>query len=151
MPRKSSEQPSAEPRMVAVDNIVGLAEIAERTGSTPHAVWNWTKRYDGDHPFPKPIAIASGRPVYDWAEVEEWNNNWVRSKGGWHTHKSQREGTKKTAPRRQFMEGDDDGTRPSRAKKATAKRVAKRPAAKPAEKVASVTPIRRARRSRAAK
>lgn len=147
MPRKS-EHPSTTPRMVAVDNIVGLAEIAERTGSTPHAVWNWTKRYDGDHPFPKPIATASGRPVYDWAEVEEWNNNWTRSKGGWHTHKTQRTTAKKTTPRRQFMEGDDDGTRSNRAKKTTAKRTAKRAASKPAQKVATVTPIRRARRAR---
>jgi predicted DNA-binding transcriptional regulator AlpA len=150
MPRKS-EHPSTTPRMVAVDNIVGLAEIAERTGSTPHAVWNWTKRYDGDHPFPKPIAVASGRPVYDWVEVEEWNNNWVRSKGGWHTHKTQRDGTKKSAPRRQFMEGDDDDSRPARAKKTTAKRTTKRAASKPAEHLAPVTPIRRARRSRARK
>ena len=147
MPRKSEQTTSksrADDRLVKASNIVGLAEIAERTKSTPHAVWNWTKRYEGDHPFPTPIATASGRPVYDWAEVEDWNKNWVRSKGGWHTHQSQREQPKKTTSRRQYMEGDDDGTRPSRAKKA--------PARKPASKStggATVTPIRRARRSRA--
>lgn len=144
---KASEQP----RTIAVDNIVGLAEIAERTGATAHAVWNWTKRYEDNHPFPKPITTVSGRPVYDWDEVKTWNETWERSKGGYHTHKTRKETT--TASRKQFMEGDDDGTKPakSRAKKSTAKPAAKRPAAKkPAAEAggATVTPIRRARRAR---
>lgn len=102
---------TSEQTHIAINDIVGLAEIAERTGSTARAVWNWTRRYN----FPKPLLRVSNTPVWDWKDVEEWHNGWTPSKGGWHTHKAHREETSGTArrrPRRQFMEGDDDSTRP---------------------------------------
>ena len=71
-------------RTVKVDNIVGLTEIAERTGSSKQTVWSWTSR-EG---FPEPIARVSGRPVWNWPEVSKWNSSWVRSKGGYPTHKA---------------------------------------------------------------
>jgi predicted DNA-binding transcriptional regulator AlpA len=147
---KTSEQKKVDAaRVVDVGNIVGLAEIAERTGSTPHAVWNWTKRYE----FPKPIATVSGRPVYDWSEVDEWNSNWERSKGGYHTHKTRTETTaKKAAPRRKAAKettGDDKASGAKKATRPAAKRAAKPAAAAPAEESTpnNVTPLRRSRRA----
>lgn len=74
-------------RSIAVEDIVGLSEIATRTGSTTQTVWNWTRKED----FPKPVTRVSTRPVWDWSEVDEWNRSWVRSKGGHPTHREQRE------------------------------------------------------------
>lgn len=71
-------------RCVAVDDIVGLAEIAKRTSNSTQTVWNWTHK-DG---FPEAITKVSGRPVWDWKEVDSWNRSWVRSKGGFPTHRS---------------------------------------------------------------
>lgn len=104
---------ASEQTHIAINDIVGLAEIAERCETTARAVWNWTRRYT----FPKALVRVSNTPIWDWNEVKEWHDNWVPSKGGWHTHKAQREAAAKTTkrkPRRQFMEGDDDGTRPKR-------------------------------------
>lgn len=102
---------------IAINDIVGLSEIAERTSSSARAVWNHTRRYN----FPKPIVRVSNTPLWDWNEVKGFYEGWEPSKGGWHTHKAQREttaGTSRRRPRRQFMEGDDDNTRPkARAKK----------------------------------
>lgn len=94
-------------RLIKVSNIVGMPEIAARTGTTPRAVWNHTRRYA----FPEPITRTSNTPLWDWDEVKAFYDGWEPSKGGYHTHTAQREAAKKTKPRRQFMEGDDDGTR----------------------------------------
>lgn len=100
-------------RLIKVGNIVGMPEIAARTNSTPRAVWNHTRRYA----FPEPVTRTSNTPLWDWDEVKAFYDNWEPSKGGYHTHAAQRAAVKKTAarkPRRQFMEGDDDGTRSKR-------------------------------------
>lgn len=98
-------------RLIKVSDIVGMPEIAARTNSTPRAVWNHTRRYA----FPEPITRTSNTPLWDWEEVKAFYAGWEPSKGGYHTHQAQRAATKTAKPRRQFMEGDDDGTR--RAKK----------------------------------
>lgn len=105
---------SSEQTHIAINDIVGLSEIADRCDTTARAVWNWTRRYT----FPKPFVRISNTPLWDWNEVKAWHEGWEPSKGGWHTHKAQRESAKKPRrPRRQFMEGEDDGTRPTKAKK----------------------------------
>lgn len=131
--KKTPSEQSASSRLVQAGNIVGMIEIAERTGSTSHAVWNWTKRYD----FPEPIARVSNKPVFDWEEVNTWNQNWERSKGGFHTHKAQREPAKKTtAAKRPAKKA---AVAPPAKKAAAAKRTVTRTAAK--------SPAARARRS----
>lgn len=90
---------------IALDDIVGLAEIAERCNTSPRAVWNWTRRYS----FPEPFTRISNTPLWDWNTVKEWHDNWEPSKGGWHTHKARREeAAKPRRPRRQFLEGDPE-------------------------------------------
>lgn len=105
---------SSEQTHIAINDIVGLAEIAERLEATSRQVWNWTRRYT----FPKPLVRVSNTPIWDWNDVQEWHKSWVPSKGGWHTHKAQREAaTKPKRSRKQFMEGDDDGTKPTKTRK----------------------------------
>lgn len=57
-------------RRVAVDQLVGAAEIAERLGvkhsETVHA---WRRRYDD---FPDPIAVLKQAMVWNWPDVERW-------------------------------------------------------------------------------
>ncbi|MCU1483687.1 MAG: hypothetical protein JWN67_433 [Actinomycetia bacterium] len=57
-------------RRVAVDQLVGTAEIAERLGvkhgETVHA---WRRRYPD---FPPPIATLKQAMVWSWPDVERW-------------------------------------------------------------------------------
>ena len=114
-PRKSVKAKDPD-RLIKVSNIVGMPEIAERMQTTPRAVWNHTRRYA----FPDPVTRTSNTPLWDWDEVKAFYDEWEPSKGGYHTHAAQRAARereeKKAArrrPRRQFLEGDDDGTRPA--------------------------------------
>lgn len=103
----ATTQKKSEPevRMVRADNIVGQTAIAKRFNTSSQAVWNWTQRAD----FPKPLPADCGRPVWDWQEVVNWEKNWVRSKGGYHTHRSHQGETRNgSRPRRQWMEGDKE-------------------------------------------
>lgn len=102
--KKSQPQPESEVRMVRADNIVGQIAIARRFNTSAQAVWNWTQRPD----FPEPLPSDCGRPVWDWEEVVDWEKNWVRSKGGYHTHKNHRDGSPNGRPRRQWREGDPE-------------------------------------------
>lgn len=100
------ETTEPEARMIRTDHIVSQSAIARRFGTSDQAVWNWTQRPD----FPEPLpGTDCGRPVWDWEEIENWEKNWVRSKGGYHTHKShQGERRNGSRPRRQWMEGDPE-------------------------------------------
>lgn len=108
MPATTQKKQSSEPeaRMVRADNIVGQTAIAQRFGTSSQAVWNWTQRPD----FPKPLPADCGRPVWDWEEVQNWEKNWVRSKGGYHTHRTRETSSngRKPTQRRQWMEGDPE-------------------------------------------
>lgn len=112
MPATTLKKKKSDPevRVVATRNIVGQAAIAKRFKTTGQAVWNWTQRPD----FPAPLPDTDcGRPVWDWEEVQTWERNWVRSKGGWHTHKTHQENgngsaPRRSRPRRQWMEGDPE-------------------------------------------
>jgi predicted DNA-binding transcriptional regulator AlpA len=51
------------------DDLVGVADIAERCGVAKNSAWRWSRRPD----FPEPIGRVSGRvPVWRWADVERW-------------------------------------------------------------------------------
>lgn len=127
-PRKTATAPD---RMVKVSDIVGMDEIARRTGTSSHAVWNWTKRYD----FPEEITRVSGKPAYDWAEVSVWEKNWVRSKGGYHTHKA-----KDAAPAKKTAAKKVAAKKTAPAKKAAVSKA-------PAKRTVTRSPMARARRS----
>lgn len=103
MPATTPKKTTEEVRLVRADMIVGQSAIAQRFGISSQAAWNWTQRPD----FPKPLPADCGRPVWDWEEVRDWEKNWVRSKGGWHTHRAhQGERRNGSRPRRQWKEGD---------------------------------------------
>jgi hypothetical protein len=59
-------------------DLVGVPEIAERLGVPRRSVitWRYTHRRRPPkppwQPFPEPRLVVSGRPVWDWAEVERW-------------------------------------------------------------------------------
>lgn len=57
-------------RRVDVDNLVGSAEIAQRTGAkNPELIHDWRRRYDD---FPEPVAKLSIGLVWYWPDVEKW-------------------------------------------------------------------------------
>lgn len=101
---KTSERAATH---IAINDIVGLSEIATRSKTTPRAVWNHTRR----HNFPKPILKISNTPLWDWNEVKAFYDTWEPSKGGWHTHKARREEAtdgRRRSGRRQWKEGDPE-------------------------------------------
>lgn len=57
-------------RRVAVHDLVGAHEIAERLGvARPQVVHDWRRRHDD---FPQPIAQLKTALIWDWSEVEAW-------------------------------------------------------------------------------
>jgi len=52
-----------------MDNLLGLAEIADLAGVTKQAVSNWRMRYDD---FPRPIQNLQSGPVWDRENIEAW-------------------------------------------------------------------------------
>lgn len=52
------------------DDIVMIADIAERTKVSKGAVQGWMRRSD----FPKPVTKIRAGNVYDWGEVYLWRN-----------------------------------------------------------------------------
>lgn len=59
-------------------DLVGIPEVAERLGVSRRTVITWRYLHKRRpprppwEPFPQPRQIVSGRPVWDWAEVEQW-------------------------------------------------------------------------------
>lgn len=51
------------------EQLVGIAEIAERAGVSKQAVSNWRLRYDH---FPRPIQILQSGPVWNREQIIEW-------------------------------------------------------------------------------
>lgn len=56
-------------RWVESSDLIGMNDIARRSGVGPSAVCNWSTRHEG---FPEAVAIVGGRPVFLWSEVEGW-------------------------------------------------------------------------------
>lgn len=52
--------------------LVGVAEIAERTGMGRPAISNAAHRRASSG-FPKPVQTLKMGPVYDWSEVKAWH------------------------------------------------------------------------------
>lgn len=57
-------------RLLDTEDLVGIGEIAERTGVSSAAVTNWQKRHVGD--FPDPLVKLSCGPIFEWKEVLAW-------------------------------------------------------------------------------
>ena len=61
-------------RLVRLDpDLVGVPDIAGRTGHTRQNVQQWTNgERNGDRPFPPPEGSAGRSLVWRWAEVNAW-------------------------------------------------------------------------------
>ena len=63
--------------MTNQQNLVGIPEIASRLGVSRRTVSTWRYRHKNPPgppraPFPDELMLVSGRPVWDWAKVEQW-------------------------------------------------------------------------------
>lgn len=56
---------------------VGLSEMAERLGVSPQTPVMWNHR----GLLPEPSWIVSGRPAWNWPDVQEWARQTGRLKG----------------------------------------------------------------------
>jgi predicted DNA-binding transcriptional regulator AlpA len=74
----------SEPRMVAVENIVGLQQAAERLGVSLTTLDNYIQGIRGKHhPFPEPIAFINSRTkVWDWNDIQQWSDTYKPARGG---------------------------------------------------------------------
>jgi predicted DNA-binding transcriptional regulator AlpA len=70
--RVSSEVPGL--KILRLDpDLVGISDIAERTGRTRQNVQQWvTGERNSDHPFPSPEGCAGRSLVWRWADVNGW-------------------------------------------------------------------------------
>jgi hypothetical protein len=58
---------------VACDNIVSMADIADRAHVTREAVRLWSTGLRGPGGFPEPVLISpSGQKGWDWQQVASW-------------------------------------------------------------------------------
>lgn len=94
----------AKPRMVRVDMIASQSDIARHFDIGLQAAWNWTHRED----FPEPIGKVGNRLIWDLEQVIDWEKNWVRSKGGYHTHRGNQGRAQSNGQRKQWKEGDPE-------------------------------------------
>jgi predicted DNA-binding transcriptional regulator AlpA len=63
--------------VVALQDIVGAHEIAERLGlSFPNVVHNWRRRHSD---FPQPIKELQAGCIWDWRDIEAWLKSTGRS------------------------------------------------------------------------
>ena len=72
-------------RQIAVENIVGLPQAAQRLGVSLTTLDNYIQgiRGKGHHPFPEPITVVGARTrVWDWTEIEEWSKGYKPNRGG---------------------------------------------------------------------
>ena len=70
--RITSNVPALRVRRLDPD-LVGVSDIAERTGRTRQNVQQWvTGERNSAHPFPSPEGCAGRSPVWRWADVNEW-------------------------------------------------------------------------------
>ena len=72
---KPFQQSGRLPSMKRPVDVVGVAEIAKRHGTTAGTVRSWRYRHED---FPKPLAELGMGPVWDWNDVAPW----LKSRGG---------------------------------------------------------------------
>lgn len=102
---------------VACDEMVTLAQIADRAGVTREAVRLWATGQRRNGGFPAPVVMTpAGEKLWDWQRVAAWlldNNPNARPKREWTTSVKSR--TLRTADRvlaaRAALEGEADETR----------------------------------------
>lgn len=63
-------------RRFTADELVGVAEIADRLGVGTSVVHDWRRRHDA---FPQPIARLSMGLIWSWPDVEDWARRTGRS------------------------------------------------------------------------
>jgi hypothetical protein len=54
------------------EDLVTIAEVAERAGRSPEAVRLWAVGRTGAGPFPAPADVRGGRAYYRWSDVTPW-------------------------------------------------------------------------------
>lgn len=59
-------------RSQGVVDPVAASDIAQRTGTTLDGVAKWRRRGRRGIPFPEPVGMVGGRPVWRWAAVARW-------------------------------------------------------------------------------
>lgn len=57
-----------EPRTIALDDLVGTAEIADALNVSINTVQSWIQR----RIFPERLITRTGQPLWDWAVVRAW-------------------------------------------------------------------------------
>lgn len=67
-------------RWVAVEDAVGIKELAEFFAVGPSTVTNWAN-YRFRNGMPEPLKVNGSGPVYSLREVVRWWINWKPSKG----------------------------------------------------------------------
>ena len=80
-PRRLSE-PRAHygPSLAGEDDLVGVAEIATRSGHPTSTVQSWRRRHAS---FPTPFANLASGPVWRWPSIERWIRGEPRRPGRW--------------------------------------------------------------------
>jgi predicted nucleic acid-binding protein len=79
--RRLSEQPAEYgPSLTGESDLVGVAEIAARSGHPTSTVQSWRRRHAG---FPIPFAHLATGPIWRWASVERWIRAEPRRLGLW--------------------------------------------------------------------
>ena len=66
---KPFQQSGRLPSMALRPDLVGIAEMAQRHGTSAGTIRSWRYRHDD---FPKPLAELGMGPVWDWRDVEPW-------------------------------------------------------------------------------
>lgn len=68
--RRLSEVPAASgDRLPSAGDLVGVAEIAARSGHPTSTVQSWRRRHQT---FPAPAASLASGPVWEWPSVDAW-------------------------------------------------------------------------------
>jgi predicted nucleic acid-binding protein len=67
--RRLSEAPAPYSSVAVGDDLVSVAEVAERAGTSVNTVQSWRRRHKG---FPRPLVTLAAGPVWDWPTVEAW-------------------------------------------------------------------------------
>lgn len=65
-------------RWINVDDLVGVAELADEYGCGNSAISNWRTRYDD---FPAPVKELAAGLIFDRTEVRAWHDSrkWLAS------------------------------------------------------------------------
>jgi predicted nucleic acid-binding protein len=67
--RTSEVRAPYEPSLTGESDLVGVAEIAARSGHPVSTVQSWRRRHAG---FPTPFATLAAGPVWRWPSVDRW-------------------------------------------------------------------------------